>query len=106
MKLASCQFHTRVLLQSIMMCIGCFLHISVILAWQLTEVDSSPVLNFAFPCGLCGFHVYKELWNPWWNEKPNIIFEEDNPHNCCAVLVREIPEINWPMFQNLQKLLN
>ena len=29
-----------------------------------TEMDSSLVLSFAFPCGLRGFHVYKELWNP------------------------------------------
>ena len=29
-----------------------------------TEMDSSLLLNFAFPCGLRGFHVYKELWNP------------------------------------------
>ena len=44
-----------------------------------TEMDSSNslVLNFAFPCGLRGFHVYKELWNPKLNEKLETIHEEN-----------------------------
>ena len=45
-----------------------------------TEMDSLLALNFAFPCGLCGFHVYKELWNPRLNEKLDTIHEENNPH--------------------------
>ena len=27
-------------------------------------MDSSLALNLAFPCGLRGFHVYKQRWNP------------------------------------------
>ena len=52
-----------------------------------TEMDSSNslVLNFAFPCGLRGFHVYKELWNPKLNEKLETIHEENNPHDRYAV---------------------
>ena len=52
-----------------------------------TEMDSSNslVLNFAFPCGLCGFHVYKELWNPKLNEKLETIHEKNNPHDRYAV---------------------
>ncbi len=52
-----------------------------------TEMDSSNslVLNFAFPCGLRGFHVYKELWNPKVNEKLETIHEENNPHDRYAV---------------------
>ena len=50
-----------------------------------TEMDSSLVLNFAFPCGLRGFHVYKELWNPKLNEKLETIHEENNPHDRYAV---------------------
>ena len=42
-----------------------------------TKMDSSLVLNFAFPCGLRGFHVYKELWNPRLNEKLDTIHEEN-----------------------------
>ena len=68
------------------MYIGCLLHFSVISAWQLTEVDSSLVLNFAFPSGLCSFHGYKELWNPS-EMKSLTIYEENNPHDCCAVSV-------------------
>ena len=54
-----------------------------------TEMDSSNslVLNFAFPCGLRGFHVYKELWNPKLNEKLETIHEENNPHDRYAVAV-------------------
>jgi len=48
-------------------------------------MDSSLVLNFAFPCGLRGFHVYKELWNPRLNEKLDTIHKENNPHNRYAV---------------------
>ena len=43
-------------------------------------MDTSLILNFAFPCGLRGFHVYKELWNPRLNEKLDTIHEENNPH--------------------------
>ena len=52
-----------------------------------TEMDSSNslVLNFAFPCGLRGFHVYKELWNPKLNEMLETIHEENNPHDRYAV---------------------
>ena len=52
-----------------------------------TEMDSSNslVLNFAFPCGLCGFHIYKELWNPKLNEKLETIHKENNPHDRYAV---------------------
>ena len=44
-----------------------------------TEMDSSNslVLNFAFPCGLRGFHVYKDLWVPKL-EKLETIHEENN----------------------------
>ena len=41
--------------------------------------------HFAFPCGLRGFHVYKELWNPKLNEKLETIHEENNPHDRYAV---------------------
>lgn len=52
-----------------------------------TEMDSSNslVLNFAFPCGLRGFHVYKDLWVPKLNEKLETIHEENNPHDRYAV---------------------
>ena len=40
-------------------------------------MDSLLVSNFAFPCGLCGFNVYKELWNPKLNEKLEIIHEQE-----------------------------
>ena len=50
-----------------------------------TELDSSFVLNFAFPCVLRGFHVYEELWNPRLNEKLDTIHEENNPHDRYAV---------------------
>ena len=53
-------------------------------------MDSSLALNLAFPCGLGGFHVYKELWNPRLNEKLHTIHEENNPHDWYAVAaVRE-----------------
>ena len=48
-----------------------FSHFSLI-----TKLVSSLVLNFAFPCELHGFHVYKELWNPILNEKLDTIQEE------------------------------
>ena len=38
-----------------------------------TEMDSSLVLNFAFPRGLRGLHVYKELRHPGLNEKLDTI---------------------------------
>ena len=50
-----------------------------------TEMDSSLVLNFALPCGLHSFHVYKELWNHRLNEKLDTIHEENKPHDCYAV---------------------
>ena len=49
------------------------------------DSSNSLVLNFAFPCGLRGFHVYKELWNPKLNEKLETIHEENNPHDRYAV---------------------
>ncbi|KAL9954833.1 hypothetical protein ACROYT_G042414, partial [Oculina patagonica] len=49
------------------------------------DSSNSLVLNFAFPCGLRGFHVYKELWNPKLNEKLATIHEENNPHDRYAV---------------------
>ena len=53
-------------------------------------MDSSLALNLAFPCGLRGFHVYKELWNPRLNEKLDTIHEENNPHDRYAVVaIRE-----------------
>ena len=48
-------------------------------------MDSSLALNLAFPCGLRGLHVYKELWNPRLNEKLDTIHEENNPHDRYAV---------------------
>ena len=45
-----------------------------------TEMDSSLVLNFAFPCGLRVFHVYKELRNHRLNGKLDAVPEENNPH--------------------------
>ena len=50
-------------------------------------MDSLLALNFAFPCGLRGFHVYKELWNPRLNEKLDTIHEENNPNDHYAVAV-------------------
>ena len=47
-----------------------------------TEMDYSVVLNFAFPCG---FHVYKELWNPGLSKKLDTIYEENNPYDRYAV---------------------
>ena len=44
-----------------------------------TEMDSTLVLNFAFPCGLHLFHIYKELWNPILNENLDTIREKNNP---------------------------
>ena len=49
------------------------------------DSSNSLVLNFAFPCGLRGFHVYKELSNPKLNEKLETIHEENNPHDRYAV---------------------
>ena len=46
-----------------------------------TEMDYWLVLNFAFPCGLRGFHVYKELWNPGLNKKLDTVYEENNPYD-------------------------
>lgn len=43
------------------------------------------MLNFSFPCGLRGFHVYKEQWNPRLNETLQTIHEEKNPHDRYAV---------------------
>jgi len=48
-------------------------------------MDSSLVLNFAFPCGLRGLQVYKELWNPRLNEKLDTIHEKNSPHARYAV---------------------
>ena len=53
-----------------------------------TEMDSSLVLNFAFPCGLRGFHVYKGQWNPRLNEKLDTIHKENNPHDRYAVAAK------------------
>ena len=49
------------------------------------DSSNSLVLNFAFPCGLRGFHVYKDLWVPKLNEKLETIHEENNPHDRYAV---------------------
>ena len=49
------------------------------------DSSNSLVLNFAFPCGLRGFHVYKELWKPKLNEKLETIHEKNNPHDRYAV---------------------
>lgn len=46
---------------------------------------SSLVLNFAFPCGLRGFHVYKDVWNPKLNEKLEVIHEQNNVHDRYAI---------------------
>ena len=58
-----------------------------------TEMDSLLVLNFAFPCGLRGFHVYKELQNPRLNEKIDTIHEENNPHDRYAVAVSRLTPV-------------
>ena len=36
-------------------------------------MDSSLVSNFALPCGLRGFHVNKELWNPRLRSRPHVV---------------------------------
>ena len=38
-----------------------------------TKMDSSLVSNFALPCGLRGFHVNKELWNPRLRSRPHVV---------------------------------
>ena len=73
------------------------------------DSSNSLVLNFAFPCGLRGFHVYKELWNPKLNEKLETIHEENNPHDRYAVAaIRKTasqlrPVVSWaPTAGNLK----
>ena len=57
-----------------------------------TEMDHySLVLNFAFPCGLRGFHVYKELWNPGLSKKLDTIYQENNPYDRYAVAAMRKP---------------
>ena len=59
-----------------------------------TEMDSSLVLNFAFPCGLRGFQVYKELWNPRLDEKLDTIHKQNNLHDSYAVAAIRKP-VSW-----------
>ena len=56
-------------------------------------MDSLLVLDFAFPCGLRGFHVYKELRNPRLNEKLDTIQVENNPHDRYAVAVSRLTPV-------------
>ena len=62
-----------------------------------TEMDSLLILNFAFPCGLHGFHVFKELWNPRLNEKLDTIHEENNQHDRYAAVqnLREVAKLKF-----------
>ena len=79
-----------------------------------TEMGSSFKLNFAFPCGLCSFHIYKELWNPRLKKMLDIIHEENNPRTqllivldtliCQKVSACEIANIKQHMIQNLQNI--
>ena len=69
-----------------------------------TEMDSSNslVLNFAFPCGLRGFHVYKDPWVPKLNEKLETIHEETNPHDRYAVAAIRKTVSRTPTTGNLK----
>ena len=48
-------------------------------------ITAALLVNFVFPCGQRGFHVYKELWNLRLNEKQDIIQKENNPYDHYAV---------------------
>lgn len=46
-------------------------------------------LTVSFPCGLRGFHVYKDIWNPVLGEELCTIHESDNVYDRFAIAARK-----------------
>ena len=55
---------------------------------ETNSVTSS--VQYSFPCGLRGYHVYKEIWNPIVGEKLACIFERNNPHDRYAIAATKL----------------
>ena len=45
-------------------------------------------LTVSFPCGLTGFHVYKDIWNPVLGEE-FVLFMKDNLYDHFAIATRK-----------------
>ena len=46
--------------------------------------------EFSFPSAICGFHVYKDSWNPYIGQQLQTERELDNPDDTFAVAVVEV----------------
>lgn len=50
----------------------------------------SGTLQYSFPCGLRGFHVYKEIWKPKVGDVLSCIHERNNQHDRYAIAATKL----------------
>ena len=55
--------------------------------FKMETIALTGSVQCVFPCGLRGYHVYKEIWNPTVGEKMPCVFERNNPHDRYAIAV-------------------
>ena len=72
--------------------------------WYKTSLDCNPMFNlcynygkneieptvkYSFPCGVRGFHVYKEVCKPILRERLNLSHERKNLHDRYAIAAKK-----------------
>lgn len=50
-----------------------------------SNTSSRSTINFTFPCGLRGYHVYQEIWTPIVGERLHCRRERNNRHDRYAI---------------------
>ena len=51
----------------------------------MAKNEIEPTVKYSFPCGVRGFHVYKEVWKPILRERLNLSHERKNLHYRYAI---------------------
>ena len=51
----------------------------------LMMASASGIVQYSFPCGLRGFHAYKEIWKPKVGDVLSCIHERNNQHDRYAI---------------------
>ncbi len=50
---------------------------------------AAAAISVSFPCGLRGYHVYRNIWHPEQDEVLRTIHEYDNPHDRYAIAAKK-----------------